>query len=108
MNRSLILSNLRIELRRKQAKFLAEKNSVNWIKAFFDEMSIAHSSQIRSWQKELFISRLRNNSDISREELLQAESALTFLYDRVLKQSNGFVKSTDDEAIEPGVFRITA
>jgi hypothetical protein len=108
MNRSLILSNLRIEIRRKQAGYSTERTTLDWARKFLDEMSIAHSSQIRDWQKELFLNRLQNSTDFSYEELLQAKSSLLFLFEKVLKPSNGFVQNSDEREAEPGVFRITA
>ncbi len=108
MKRSLILSRLRIEIRRKGAGYPTEKNILRWVNKFFDDMSIAHSSQIREWQKELFLSKLQNSEHANYEEMLQAKSSLLFLFNRVLNQSNGFVQKSDEYDTEPGVFRITA
>jgi hypothetical protein len=108
MNRSLILSNLRIEARRKQAGFVTERAMLNWVQMFLDDMSIAHASQIREWQKELFLANLQNKGEISYEELLQARSALVFLFEKVLKPSSGYVQPADDHEAEPGIFKITA
>ena len=108
MKRSLILSRLRIEIRRKQAGYPTEKNMLHWVNLFLDEMAIVHSSQIRQWQKDLFLSKLQNRGSVSYEELLQAKSSLLFLYNRVLNHSNGFAQKDDEMDTEPGVFRITA
>ncbi len=108
MTRSLILSKLRIELRRKQAGYSTEKTMLRWINRFLDEMSIAHSSQIRDWQRELFISNLQNDENTRHHDLLQAKSSLLFLFERVLKQSSGFANRPEEIDSEPGVFRITA
>lgn len=108
MKRSLILSNLRIELRRKQAGYSTEKNTIRWVRIFLDQMSIAHSSQIRIWQRDLFLSKLKGSGEVSYEEQLQAKSSLLFLYNRVLKLTPGFSSYEPDEPEnEPGVFRIT-
>lgn len=108
MTRSLILSKLRIELRRKQAGYLTEKTMIRWINRFFDEMSITHSSQIRDWHRELFISNLQNKENIEYQDLLKAKSSLMFLFERVLKQSSGFASKPEEHDSGPGVFRITA
>lgn len=105
MKRSLMLSNFRVELRRKHSSFSNERMMLNWIKKFFEEMAIVHSSQIRDWQKEMFLADLRKNENVSYEELLQAKSSLFFLFERVLKQSEFSKVATDSE---PGSFRITA
>ncbi|MEX2346688.1 MAG: phage integrase N-terminal SAM-like domain-containing protein [Balneolaceae bacterium] len=109
MKRSLILSSLRIELRRKQAGYPTEKNTIRWVRTFLDQMSIVHSSQIRNWQRDLFLSELKNMDEASYEEQLQAKSSLLFLYDRVLKQTPGFASAatTDEPESSPGSFRIT-
>lgn len=107
MNRSLILSRLRIEVRRKQAGYPTEKTMVGWAKQFMDHMSLSHSSQFREWQRDLFLANLKNGSDVSEKEILQAKSSLLFLYERVLKLSSGYVENYEEEA-GPGVFRITA
>lgn len=110
MKRSLILSNLRIELRRKQAGYKTEKNIQRWVSAFLDQMAIDHSSQIRVWQRDLFLSDLKNNGETSYEELLQAKSALLFLYERVLKRNYGFTStasSRNEPDNCPGSFRFT-
>lgn len=109
MKRSLILSGLRTELRKKHADYNTEKLAQKWVNEFLDELSIVHSSQIRSWQKDFFLSGLQNKK-ISKEELLQAKSALLFLYDRVLNIKPTLTNTDykDDTSTEPGVFRITA
>lgn len=108
MRKSLMLSNLRIEIRRKQAGYPTEKTMIGWTNKFFDEMSIAHSSQIRDWQKDLFLSKLQKSGEISYEDQLQARSSLLFLFEKVLKQSNGFNPAKDNQENDPGVLRITA
>jgi len=105
MKKSLMLSNLRIELRRKQSSFSTERVMLNWVKKFFEEMSIVHSSQIRDWQKEMFLTNLHKNNEVSFEDLLQAKSSILFLFEKVLKQTE-LSKNVSEE--EPGVFRITA
>lgn len=109
MNRTLILSKLRVELRRKQSNYLTEKLTLNWITQFMDELSISHSSQIRSWQKEYFMSKLKNEDHYSREEILQARSSLLFLFDKVLGKGIGIElnPSQDEYEAAPGVFRVT-
>lgn len=106
MNRALILSKLRIEVRRKEAGYPTERTMIRVARNFMDRMSLTHASQIREWHKDLFISQLKNDENISDEELLQTKSSLLFLYERVLKPSNSFLQP-DDEEREPGVFRIT-
>ena len=109
MKKSLILSNLRIELRRKLAGYQTEKTTLKWVEDFFDQMAIVHSSQIRTWQRDAFLSRLKNNENISYEDQLKARSSLMFLFDRVLKRSPGFssgIKQNEADN-EPGVFKIT-
>ncbi|MCC5941051.1 MAG: phage integrase N-terminal SAM-like domain-containing protein [Balneolaceae bacterium] len=105
MRKSLMLSNLRVELRRKQSSFSTERMMINWVKKFFEEMSIVHSSQIRDWQKEMFLSDLRKKEEISYDDLLQAKSSILFLFEKVLKQAD-LSKSVAEN--EPGAFRITA
>lgn len=106
MNRSLILSKLRIEVRRKEAGYPTERTMIRVAKNFLEGMSLTHASQIREWHKDLFISQLKNDENVSDEELLQTKSSLLFLFERVLKPSNSFLQP-DDEEREPGVFRIT-
>lgn len=109
MRRELILSNLRIELRRKQASYLSEKRAISLIADFLDKMSIIHSSQIRNWQREFFLSEMERNDDKSKEDLLQAKSALTFLYTIVLKKGRGIDLSDhrDEFETDPGILKIT-
>lgn len=108
MNQALILSRLRIEVRRKQAGYPTERTMVRTVQNFMEQMSLTHSSQIREWHKDLFLSQLKNNDNSSEDELLQAKSSLLFLFDRVLKPSNSFVQPDEEGGREPGVFRITA
>ena len=108
MRRELILSNLRIELRRKQASYLSEKRAMSLVSDFLNKMSIVHSSQIRAWQKEFFLSELERNIDSSKEDLLQAKSALTFLYNIVLKKGRGVdISGYDENDADPGILKIT-
>ena len=109
MRRELILSNLRIELRRKQASYLSEKRAVSLVNDFLENMSIVHSSQIRRWQKDYFLSEMERSSERTKDEFLQAKSALTFLFNIVLKKGRGIdVNGYDDEnGGDSGVFKIT-
>lgn len=106
MNRTLILSKLRIEVRRKESGYPTERTMIRVTRNFMDRMSLTHASQIREWHKDLFISQMKSDENISDEELLQTKSSLLFLFERVLKPSNSFLQP-DDEEREPGVFRIT-
>jgi hypothetical protein len=109
MKRSLILSKLRVELRRKQSDYLTEKLILNWVTQFLDELTISHSSQISIWQIEYFISLLKNGKLYSKDELLQARSSLLFLFDKVLGKGIGIEMnpSHDEYEAAPGVFRVT-
>lgn len=106
MNRSLILSKLRIEVRRKEAGYPTERTMIRVVRNFMDQLSLTHASQIREWHKDLFISQLQNDDNVSDEELLQTKSSLLFLFEKVLKPSNSFTQP-DEETDQPGVFRIT-
>jgi hypothetical protein len=107
MDTSLIISKTRVEIRRKMAGLQKERTVIDWIQKFFDEMSINHSSQIRLWQQEAFMSKLQNDSDISREEILQARSSLLFMYNNILGMNGSLFQSSELDS-EPGVFKITA
>ncbi len=107
MNRLLIISRTRVEVRRKKGGLSKERVIISWLKKFFDDMSIDHSSQIRIWQKEAFLSKLKSSPDYSREEVLQASSALLFLYSTILGMSEASSRLSDVDS-EPGVFKITA
>lgn len=107
MNRSLILSKLRIEVRRKDSGYPNERTMVQNVRKFLDGMSLTHASQIREWHKDLYISRLKSKENVSDEELLQTKSSLLFLFEKVLKPSNSFVQTDDSSERDPGVFRIT-
>lgn len=107
MNRSLILSKLRIEVRRKDSGYPTERTMVQNVRKFLDGMSLTHASQIREWHKDLYISRLKSKENVSDEELLQTKSSLLFLFEKVLKPSNSFVQTDDSSERDPGVFRIT-
>ncbi|WP_234572555.1 phage integrase N-terminal SAM-like domain-containing protein [Rhodohalobacter sp. 614A] len=107
MNRALILSKLRIEIRRKEAGYPTERTMIRVARHFMDRMSLTHASQIREWHKDLFLSQLKNDENISDEELLQTKSSLLFLFEKVLKPSSSFIQPNEEAEREPGVFRIT-
>lgn len=109
MKRSIILSNLRIELRKKNSDYNTEKLAQKWVNEFLDEFSIVDSTQLNHWQKEVFLGKLKHKST-SQEEYLQARSALLFLYSRVLKikSISASPHQTEEFDLEPGVIRITA
>lgn len=104
MKKSRILSNYRIEFRRKHASYQTEVSTLRWVRKFLDEFSIDHSSQIRHWQIDYFISELKKR-ECSYDELLQAKSALRFLMDKVLRRTETVDVPSDEEI--PGVFRVT-
>lgn len=109
MRRELILSNLRIELRRKKATYLSEKKAVDLISEFLERMSIVHSAQIRNWQKDFYLSEIERSDAKSKDDLLQAKSALTFLYNIVLKKGRGidFTYYNDESDTDSGILKIT-
>lgn len=107
MNRALILSKLRIEIRRKESGYPTERTMIRVVRNFLDGMSLTHASQIREWHKDLFLSQLKNDGNISDEELLQTKSSLLFLFERVLKPWSSFMQPDEEGEREPGVFRIT-
>lgn len=107
MNRALILSRLRIEVRRKGSGYPTERTMIRNVKKFMDRMSLTHTSQIREWHKDLFLSQLKNNQTVSEEEFLQSKSSLLFLFERVLKPSNSFVQADHEYQKDPEIFRIT-
>ncbi len=107
MDRSQIISKTRVEIRRKMTGLQKERCVIGWIEEFFNEMSINHSSQIRLWQRQAFISALQNKSNLSRDEILQARSAILFLYKNILGKNGPFLQNGGLDS-EPGVFKITA
>lgn len=107
MNRDLILSKLRVEVRRKESGYPTERTMIRIAKKFMEQMTLTHASQIREWHKDLFLSQLKNDKSISDEEFLQSKSSLMFLFEKVLKPSNSFIRTDEDAEREPGVFRIT-
>ena len=107
MNCDLILSRLRVEVRRKESGYPTERTMIRVARNFMDQMTLTHASQIREWHKDLFLSQLKNDNSISDEEYLQSKSSLIFLYEKVLKPSNSFIRTDDEAEREPGVFRIT-
>lgn len=107
MNRSLILSNFRAEFRRKNASYKKEAATLRWIRRFLDELSISHSSQIRLWHFDYFISDLKDR-DVSFDELLLARSSLRFLFEKVLDHKINANTQQGQFDRAPGSFRITA
>jgi len=104
MNKSLILSTFRVEFRRNGASYKQERTALRWIQRFLNTFTIDHSSQIRHWQCDFFISELKKENH-SFDELLQARSALRFMMKRVLSRTAGDDTAADDSS---GVIRITA
>lgn len=84
MRKTRILSSFRTEYRRTQASYQSEIAALRWVRRFLNEFSIDHSSQIRPWQMDYFISNQKKSHTYV--EVLQAKSALQFLLNRVLHQ----------------------
>ena len=104
MNRSRIISTFRVEFRRKGASYKQERTATRWVQKFLDYSTIDHSSQIRHWQCDYFVSELRK-CDHSYDDLLQAQSALQFLLKRILHLSYRDEMESNDAS---GIIRITA
>lgn len=104
MNRSQILSNTRVEARRKDSGYRTEITMRQWIKMFLDELSITHSRHLMEWQVDYFISTLKRDERYSASEILQAKSALRFLFERVVNTEGDAENSDHTEDL----FRITA
>ena len=83
MNRSQMLSNTRVEIRRKDSGYRTEITLKQWIKKFLEEFSIYHSRQLTEWQIDYFISTLKRENRYSVDEILQAKSAILFLFEKV-------------------------
>lgn len=90
MKKNRILSQLRIELRRRHITYPAEKIILHWNRNFMETLSITDSSQIRGWHKKFYLSGLKKRR-VPKEEIRQAEWSLHFLYDGVMRQEPGFV-----------------
>lgn len=110
MNRSLILSNLRIELRKKQADYNTENITCHWVSCFLNDLSIVHANQLERWQIDFFISELKNRNGGTQGEVLQAKSALLFLFNRVMGKYgySDFDRNRNVSDSGEGFFRITA
>lgn len=104
MKRSRILSTFRTEFRRKGATYQQEVSSLRWVRKFLDEFTIDHSSQIRHWQTEFYLSELKKR-DYTYDDLLQARSALRFMMKQILNRSDSDEMLTNDVS---EVIRITA
>ena len=104
MNKSLILSTFRTEFRRTGASYKQERTALRWVRKFLDEFTIDHSSQIRHWQTEFYISELKKR-DHTYNDLLQAQSALHFMMKRILNRSDSDEMLNNDVS---KVIRITA
>lgn len=104
MKRSRILSTFRTEFRRKGATYQQEVSALRWVRKFLDEFTIDHSSQIRHWQTDFYISELKKREH-TYDDLLQAQSALRFMMKRILNRSDSD-DMLDNDVSE--VIRITA
>lgn len=104
MNRSQMLSNTRVEVRRKDSGYRTEITMRQWIRKFLDELSITHSRQLMEWQADYFISTLRSDERYSASDILQAKSALKFLFERVVNSEY----EQDNSYQAEDLFRITA
>jgi hypothetical protein len=104
MNKSKIVSTFRVEFRRKGASYRQERSALRWVQKFLDQFAIDHSSQVRHWQTDYFISELKKQ-DHSYDDLLQAQSALRFLLKRILNRTESDEIATNDSS---GIIRITA
>ena len=109
MKRSLILSNYRIAFRKKNAPYGSEISTLKWINRFLDECSIVHSSQLRRWQIDYFLSALKKEG-FGYDDILQAKSAVLFLFDRVLQSQKGAIgHNQEDEHLDTfNTMRVTA
>lgn len=97
MKRSLILSNYRIAFRKKNAPYTNEVSTLKWVSRFLDVCSIADSSQLRRWQIDYFLADLKKEG-FGFDDILQARSAVLFLFERVLQKQKGAVHpGFDDE-----------
>ncbi|MFU8812032.1 MAG: hypothetical protein ACNA78_03635 [Balneolaceae bacterium] len=108
MNRARILSHIRCELRKKKATYPSESVHIRWVERFLDEMAVDYTSQIRPWQIDYFIAKIKRDG-MDFEEQLQARSALRFLSDSVHITSGLDAKhGVSHGDSEPGTVRITA
>lgn len=106
MDKSLIISKIRVELRKQKEGLQKERAIIKWVQNFFDESSIEHSSQIRFWQQKAFLSDIKRGTNYSREDHLQARSALLYL-NKTISGKSGSNLSSFDLDTEPGFFKIT-
>jgi len=95
MRKSRILSSFRTEYRRARASYQSEIAALRWVQRFLNDFSIDHSSQIRQWQFDYFISKQKKTH--SYVDVLQAKAALQFLFSRVLHHEFNSDIDTDTE-----------
>lgn len=82
MNRAKLISAVRTELRRAGAGYISEKTAIRWIDRFLDDLLIDEAGQIRPWQRDYFLRKVRYRNGIYGSDLLEAEEALDLLYEK--------------------------
>ncbi len=112
MRKEMILSRVRIELRRKRSTYIVEKRGMRWVTAFMENMAIEDSSQVRLWQRDYYLLLLDEDDNFTQEDAIQAARALNILYNDVLRHHRGVDlpgNQRGEKGIEPkpGILRIT-
>lgn len=99
MNRTQMLSNTRAEIRRRKFGYRTEVSVCQWVKRFLNETGIDHSGQMAGWQIDHFIASLKGNERYATAEILQARSALYFLFEKIIGSTSDLESSRDFDAV---------
>lgn len=96
MNRPMMISAVRSELRRKGTGYNTEKALLRWLDRFFDELLIDDAGQLRLWQRDYFLRKMRYRNGLIGIDLLEAEEAIDLLF---AKAGVVFPESSEPEAV---------
>ncbi|MCC5914103.1 MAG: hypothetical protein JJU46_06980 [Balneolaceae bacterium] len=100
MNRAKMISAVRTELRRSGEGYIREKTAVRWIDRFLDDLLIDESGQIRPWQRDYFLRKVRYRNGIYGRDLLEAEEAIELLFKKAGLPELGCESNFDFDDIE--------
>jgi hypothetical protein len=94
-----MLSNTRAEIRRRRFGYRAEAAVCQWVNRFLDETGIDHSGQLAGWQIDHFIASLKGNERYTTADIMQARSAIHFLFEKVTGRKNDPEVSGDSDVV---------
>lgn len=86
MGKSILLSKIRTEIRRREMSYRTEQTYIRWITRFIYYQNLEHPENMGEQEVVEFLNYLVTERDVSESVQNQARQAIQFLYSHIIRK----------------------